>query len=72
MGTETKELVRICESLSEEKRNEVIDFARFLAARQDDERWENLLVSSHPRPKFDAFLRDSAAEGEKPLDPDRL
>lgn len=65
MSTETQELIRICESLPPAKRSEVADFARFLAARQDDERWESLIASGQPRPKLEAFLRDSAAEGEE-------
>ncbi len=72
MSIETEELIRICEALPESKRAEVTDFARFLAARQDDERWESLLAYPKPRPKLDAFMRESAAEGEEPLDPSRL
>jgi hypothetical protein len=30
------------------------------------------LSSVQPRPRLDAFLRDSAAEGDEPLDPARL
>ena len=44
MSSITEKLIRICESLPEAQRNEVADFARFLAARQDDERWESLLA----------------------------
>lgn len=47
-------------------------FARFLLARQDDERWEQLLAAPQTRPRLDAFLRESAAEGDEPLDPRRL
>ena len=72
MSSITEELIRICESLPEARRNEVADFARFLAARQDDERWESLLAYPEARPKLDAFLRESATEGEAPLDPGRL
>ncbi len=72
MSTETQELIRICESLPEEKRAEVADFARFLLAREDDERWEQLIASGRRRPKLDAFLRQSAAEPSTPLDVDRL
>lgn len=72
MSAETEELVRICEALPPAKRTEVADFARFLAARQDDDRWESLLSYPSPRPRLDAFLRDSAVEGEAPLDPSRL
>ncbi|MEO6742628.1 MAG: hypothetical protein ABIP20_20490 [Chthoniobacteraceae bacterium] len=45
----------ICRSLA--------DFARFLFAQQGDERWEELLDGKDKRPKLDAFLRESAAEG---------
>lgn len=69
MSTETEELIRICEALPEEKRIEVADFARFLLAQQDDERWERLIASPGRRAKLDAFLRESAAEGAAPLSP---
>ena len=72
MSSETQELIRICEALPEAKRVEVTDFARFLLARQGDERWEQIIASPAPRPKLDAFLRESAREAAEPLDPDRL
>jgi hypothetical protein len=72
MSTETEELIRICESLPEAKRAEVADFARFLLACQDDERWEQLIASPERLPQLDAFLRESAAEPSTPLDPSRL
>lgn len=72
MSTQTEELIRICESLPETKRAEVADFARFLLARQDDDRWEELIESPEQRPKLDAFLRESAAEPSTPLDHGRL
>ena len=72
MSTESQELIRICESLPEEKRAEVADFARFLQAREDDERWERLIALGQRRPKLDAFLHQSAAEPATPLDLDRL
>ena len=72
MSTETQELIRICEALPEGKRSEVADFARFLLERQDDQRWEQLIESKKQRPKMDAFLRESAAEPESPLDLTRL
>ena len=73
MSTETKELIRICEALPENKRTEVADFARFLLARQDDENWERLLNDPRPRPKLEQFMREAAAEGgAEPLDLDRL
>ena len=72
MSTETQDLIRICEALPEEKRAEVADFARFLLAQQDDERWERLIAFGQRRPKLDAFLRQSAAEAPTPMDRDRL
>ena len=72
MSAETEELVSICEQLPEAKRNEVADFARFLLTRQGDERWEQIIAETKPRPKLDAFLKESAHEGSQPLDLDRL
>jgi hypothetical protein len=72
MSTHTQELIRICEQLPEAKRGEVADFARFLLAQEDDERWEQIIASSAARPKLDAFLRESARETAEPLDPDQL
>ena len=72
MSTATEEIIQVCEALPPDKQSEVIDFARFLLARQDDERWEQLLAAPQTRPRLDAFLRESAAEGDQPLDPRRL
>ncbi len=72
MSIETQELLKIYESLPAEKRAEVADFARFLLAREEDERWERLIAFEGPRPKLDAFLRQSAAEPATPMDFDRL
>jgi hypothetical protein len=72
MSTETQELIRICEALPDSKRSEVTDFARFLLARESDERWERTIASPQRRPKLEAFLRESAAESPTPLDPKRL
>lgn len=62
----------MCEALPENKQAEVADFARFLLARQDDEAWEQRLAYPKHRPRLDAFLRESAREGDEPLDPERL
>ncbi|MEI6784065.1 MAG: hypothetical protein WCQ21_24495 [Verrucomicrobiota bacterium] len=72
MSSATEEIIRVCEALPPEKQTEVADFARFLLARRDDERWEQLLTSPGPRPKLEAFLRESAAEPDEPFDPQRL
>ena len=72
MNTETQDLIRICEALPEAKRVEVADFARFLLTQEGDERWEQIIASPAPRPKLDAFLKESAQETAEPLDPERL
>lgn len=48
------------------------DFARFLLERESDERWESIVAEGEPRPKFEAFLRDSATEDATLLEPDFL
>jgi hypothetical protein len=72
MSSATEEIIRVCEALPPEKQTEVADFARFLLAQQGDERWEKLLAYPRPRPKLEAFLKESAAEPDEPLDPQRL
>lgn len=72
MSSTTEEIVRVCEALPAEKQAEVADFARFLLAKQEDEAWERSLAYPKSRPRLEAFLRDSAAEGDEPLDPSRL
>jgi hypothetical protein len=72
MSTSTQELIRICDQLPDAKRAEVADFARFLLAREGDEQWEQQLATAKPRPKLEAFLRESAADPAIPLDTTRL
>ena len=72
MSTDTQELIRICEQLPQDRRAEVADFARFLLAKQEDDAWERTIADPKPRPKLDQFLRESLAEGSKPLDVDEL
>jgi hypothetical protein len=67
-----EEIVKVCNALPEDKQAELADFARFLLARQDDEAWERLLANKQRRPRLDTFLSESAAEGDEPLDPNRL
>jgi hypothetical protein len=66
------EIAELCDALPPEKREEVADFARFLIARQQDERWETLIADPKPRPRLDAFLSESAAEADEALDLNRL
>ncbi|MGD0464594.1 MAG: DUF2281 domain-containing protein [Tepidisphaeraceae bacterium] len=68
----TEEIIEVCKVLPDDKQAELVDFARFLLARQDDEAWERQIADSRPRPRLESFLRESAAEGDEPLDPSRL
>ncbi|HEX8371885.1 MAG TPA: hypothetical protein VF585_03825 [Chthoniobacterales bacterium] len=72
MSTATLEILEVCEALSPEKQAQVADFARFLLARSEDEKWERTLADPRPRPKLEEFLRRSMEEGSEPLDLDRL
>ena len=72
MSADTQELIRICEALPEAKRAEVADFARFLLARQGDEEWERIVADPQRKPKLEAFLKESKAEGSEPMDLERL
>lgn len=64
--------MQVCAALPEEKQSELADFARFLLARQEDAAWEIRLAYPQRRPRLDAFLREAAAEGDQPLDANRL
>jgi hypothetical protein len=68
----TEEIIEVCNVLPEDKQAELVDFARFLLTRQDDEAWERSIGHAQPRPRLESFLRESAAEGDEPLDPKRL
>jgi hypothetical protein len=66
------EIADLCEALPQDKQEEVADFARFLLARQQDERWEAIIADPQPRPRLEAFLRESATEADESLDLKRL
>ncbi len=65
------EIIEELPKLSEAERRAILDKLRELAG-MDDDHWEQLINDPRPRPKLEAFLRESAAEGESPLDPSRL
>jgi hypothetical protein len=72
VSSETQELLSLCEQLPAAKRAEVADFARFLLAREGDERWEQIIAEDKPRPKLDEFVRAAMAEGSEPLNPEQI
>jgi len=65
------EIIKELPKLSDAERRAILEKLRELA-QVDDERWEQLVNDPHPHPKLETFLRESAAEGETPLDPSRL
>jgi hypothetical protein len=67
-----EEILEVCKALPEDEQAELVDFARFLLARQDDEAWERLLSDKKRRPGLDRFLAESALENDEPLDMGRL
>ena len=72
MSTATEEIIGVCEALPPEKRAEVADFAKFLLARQGEERWEQVISDPRPSPKLEAFIERAVTEGSEPLDLDRM
>jgi hypothetical protein len=72
MSTATHELILLLEALPDDKQKAVAEFARFLAAKVEDEKWESLIRDGKPRPKLEAFLQGAKAEPAEPLDFNRL
>lgn len=73
VAEQTAELVA---ALPPGKAEEVLDFARFLAERIEEEAWRERLDNAHKLPKFRAFVEDverEIAEGKAtPMDPGQL
>ena len=63
MSADTQELIRLCEALPEDERREVIDFARFLLDRREDDAWERAIAQTQSRPKLDEFVRQALTAG---------
>lgn len=65
------EIIEQLPKLTEAEKRAVLNKLRELL-QLDDDRWEKLLNDPRPRPKLEAFVRESAEEGEAPLDAERL
>lgn len=72
MSAATDEIIEVCKVLPPDKQCELADFAKSLLTREDDDRWEELIASPERRPRLEAFLRESATEGDESLDLERL
>jgi hypothetical protein len=69
-------------SLPPDKQSAILDFVLFVKQRaahspaavgeDGDAAWERIIADPRPRPKLDAFIKASLAEGSEPMDFDRL
>jgi hypothetical protein len=76
MSTTAQEAARLVESLPPQKAEAVLEFARYLAEKEDEEEWDRRLSSAKYVPKLQSRLakvdREIAAGQAKPLDVERL
>jgi hypothetical protein len=59
---------RLCQA----KRRQASPRTRRPRSKQDEEAWESRIAYVQARPRLDAFLRDAAAGGDSPLNPNDL
>ena len=68
-----EEAAKLVDSLPPEKAKALIEYARYLADKADEEAWESRFEDPRFQPKFKAMLREAdrdVAEGKtEPLDP---
>ncbi len=71
-----KEAAKIIDALPPEKAKAVVEFARYLAEKTDEEEWDRQFSDPKYRPRFRAFVSqaeaDIAAGKAEPLDPDAM
>ena len=68
----TEETAALLESLPEEKAREVLDFARYLADRAEEDAWEKSLSNPKAREKLQRFAEEALKEPAEPLDPEKM
>lgn len=71
-----EETARLVELLPEDKARALLDYARYLAEKADEEEWQRKFTDPRYRPRLSAMVaeveREIAAGLDEPLDPDRL
>ena len=73
MSAASQELIKIVDSLPEDKAREVVDFARFLQQQAGDREWERIIADKRSYPKLEKFAAQALREGTaEPLDPSKL
>jgi hypothetical protein len=65
------EIINELPKLTEAERQAILDKLRELA-QVDDDRWEQIINEPMPRPKLKAFIEQATAEGNEPLDLNRM
>ena len=72
MSVEAVEFIEIFEALPVEKKIQVIDFARFLFEKAEDNRWEQIINGEKARIKLEEYARICEQEHSEPLDLEKL
>jgi hypothetical protein len=71
-----EEAARLVDMLPEEKAQALLEYARYLAEKADEEEWERQFADPKYRPKLQALMeeveREIAAGQTEPLDLERL
>jgi hypothetical protein len=71
-----EEAARLVAMLPEDKAQALLEYARYLVDKADEEEWERRFSDAKYRPKFSATLQEVeseiAAGQTEPLDPTRL
>ena len=71
-----EEAARLVDMLPEDKAKALLEYARYLADKADEEEWERKFADPKYRPKLMAMMeeveREIAAGQSEPLDPNRL
>ncbi len=71
-----EEAARLVDMLPEDKAQALLEYARYLADRADEEEWERKFADEKYRPRLTAMMedveREIAAGQTEPLDPERL
>jgi hypothetical protein len=76
MNSLAEEAARLVALLPEDKARALLEYARYLAEKADEEEWERKFADPRYRPKLTAMMeeveREIAAGKTAPLDPDPL
>lgn len=76
MSAVAEQAAKLIDSLPPDKAQALLEYARFLAEKADEEGWEKRFSDPSYAPKLKAMAEQALAElhagSAKPLDPDRM